>query len=276
MGTATSPCQGGPWPPLRVCPSTHLARGAEGLGEELDEGLVVVGGQHPVLHQPHRQPQGTQLPPATTRRGSARSCTHCSPSPVVGPPLGTATPGSCSCRVPGPAACTHPWSLAVPGKGRSWNQPLVGSVKMVSRGNSTWGDQRQGMNGVGAHARAPRAAPQHSSGVWMRHCPGLSGCTWILVGVDLWSLGRRARGGSEGVEVPTVLTRPKKSFLPTMSQSHTSTVNTSPPGSPSGSSNSSTSSQRGKRVFLITCWEQEAVALGDEVAEPLRSQHPLP
>lgn len=201
MGTATSPCQGGPWPPLRVPPSTHLARGAEGLREELDEGLVVVGGQHPVLHQPHRQPQGTQLPPATTRRGSARSRTHCSPSPVVGPPLGTATPGSCSCRVPGPAACTHPWSLAVLGKGRSWNQPLVGSVKMVSRGNSTWGDQRQGMNGVGAHVRAPRAAPQHSSSPQGSRCDtaqgsvGARGSSWVL------TRGHLAAEHGEGLRV---------------------------------------------------------------------------
>lgn len=138
------------------------------------------------------------------------------------------------------------------------------------------------MNGVGVCVCTRQSppcctpAPQLSSGVWMWHCPGLSGCTWVLVGADPWSPGPRARGQSEGAEVPTVLTRPKKSFLPTMSQSHTSTLSTSPPSSPSGSSNSSTSSQRGKRVFLITCWEQEAVALGDEVAEPPGSQHPLP
>lgn len=55
---------------------------------------------------------------------------------------------------------------------------------------------------------------------------------------------------------PEALTRPRKSFLPTMSQSHTSTLSTASPSSPSASSNSSTSSQRGKRVFLITCGDR--------------------
>lgn len=46
--------------------STHLAWAAEGLGQELDEGLVAVLGQDSVLQQPHRQPQGAQLSPTVT------------------------------------------------------------------------------------------------------------------------------------------------------------------------------------------------------------------
>lgn len=61
---------------------------------------------------------------------------------------------------------------------------------------------------------------------------------------------------------PEALTRPRKSFLPTMSQSHTSTLSTASPSSPSASSNSSTSSQRGKRVFLITCGDRAGGSRG--------------
>lgn len=96
----------------------------------------------------------------------------------------------------------------------------------------------------------------------MWHCPQLSVSTYpcppIPVGPDPWSPGPQC-GEAIGVwrfprdPGPEVLTRPKKSFLPTMSQSHTSTLSTASPGSPSASSNSSTSSQCGKRVFLITC-----------------------
>lgn len=121
--------------------STHLARGADGLGEELDEGLVAVGGQHPVLHQLHHQPQGTQLPPAMTREGLSwilhplLPVTHGGATPERSHAGELLTPGSCSRQA---AACTHLWSSVVLGKGRSWNQPLVGSLKMVFRGNSTW------------------------------------------------------------------------------------------------------------------------------------------
>lgn len=84
----------------------------------------------------------------------------------------------------------------------------------------------------------------------------------IPVGPDLWS-PRPHTGVAEVLPgpcpipvCPEVLTCPRKSFLPTMSQSQTSTLSTASPSSPSGSSNSSTSSQCGNRVFLITCWAQ--------------------
>lgn len=122
MGTAR-PLHWGGHPKAPHSPSTHLGRAEDGFSEELDEGLVVVVGQDCVLQQPHCQPQGTQLSPAMTPGGSHGSCAlHLvllwSPPPV-------------------PSACTHPWSSVVLGKGRSWNQPLVGPGQRVSKKNST-------------------------------------------------------------------------------------------------------------------------------------------
>lgn len=122
--------------PPRVPPlhSTHLARAEDGLSEELDEGLVVGGGQDPVFHQPHRQPQGAQLPPAMTW-GGLGSRTHRPPSPQLLPSWdGGATlccpghsypgelprQGAGSCLAPLPALTHGPrWCLGRAGAGTS-------------------------------------------------------------------------------------------------------------------------------------------------------------
>lgn len=82
-----------------------------------------------------------------------------------------------------------------------------------------------------------------------------------LPGVHRQGVSWRAQSISHPHMCPA-LTCPRKSFLPTMSQSHTSTLSMLSPGSSCASSNSSTSSQCGKRVFLITCWGQGSGSRG--------------
>lgn len=262
-----------------------------------------MGGAGPCPPPAARPAAGRPAAPCNdTGRGSARSCTHRPPSSQLLPGL-----GSCSCRVQAAAwpCClhSHPWSLVVLGKGRSWNQPVVGSVRMVSRGNSTWGGPEVGSEVEGACTSTPCCTPLlHQRGRLLAgENPGHTGSLDMAlppaqrVHVPLCPSRRvltcghlnPKHGETTGVQncppgpcpmplCPELLTRPKKSFLPTMSQSHTSTLSTASPGSPSATSNSSTSSQRGKRVFLITCRGRGPVAVGFKVPEPLgpSTQHP--
>lgn len=174
---------------------------------------------------------------------------------------------------------------------------------MVSRGNSTWGGPEVGSEVEGACTSTPCCTPLlHQRGRLLAgENPGHTGSLDVAlppaqrVHVPLCPSRRvltcghlnPKHGETTGVQncppgpcpmplCPELLTRPKKSFLPTMSQSHTSTLSTASPGSPSATSNSSTSSQRGKRVFLITCRGRGPVAVGFKVPEPLgpSTQHP--
>lgn len=134
MGTARPPHWGG-HPKAPRSPSTHLGRAEDGLGEELDEGLVVLGGQDRVLQQPHCQPQRTQLSPAMTRGA------HTGPAPSVGatwccPGHNHLSPLSALTR--GPLWC---WGMAGDGTSPWWGLGRGCPGRTRPRG------QRQGLDG---------------------------------------------------------------------------------------------------------------------------------
>lgn len=105
-------------------PSTHLSWAEDGLGEELDE----VGGRtvsSSSLTASLRVPTAVPCNDRGDSHGSRALHGGHLMLPWSHPPV--------------PSACTHPWSLVVLGKGRSWKQPLVGPGQRVSKKNSTWG-----------------------------------------------------------------------------------------------------------------------------------------